>query len=577
MEKRKDIDMLRFYGGDIHQKNKEGEYVITNNLVNPKNKEDMLWGDRDAYRTLNALLFEGIENEKERIYKEKRKLNPVFIELIENTLEIYRGIFAVMCRKKGNQLSVSKIKRVDRKASLMAYLKGYTESFVSCTKGEYDDEFAAKNNIILLEIESLENIPYVDYQQVVTMQEYRNYDEKEVLFPPFLSLKVSEIELTTKDNHIKDMYGKPPVGKYQLKMEEFPDYRNAITSSREELLNKILDEKDKAVLCLEHMNNNMWKEDYHECNSKIIKVTFGASRTLSSGVTETPLKLNSSLCFEFDSTEDYAFIYHLWVIAKRFIQYLCYRKNVFFSKVELSTSYKGYKHIKSGELYVLEDLEEHNSEEEVLKKGCYIRQSYITGAVGSILQSIAEDSIYLRHLPQNYEEGHHIDAARFVMITAAFEWEFRRIFPEGIKKKEKKIKAEETVVQLLTPLIENNTGEIKSILKYLKKCVGNDPLSSKLTFVGMELGNIIDIFGKHLYALNGKKLKYSEMGERLAAQRNNFAHGNLDKDFDELALLDLIYLELILYAMQLKFYGVEDVKIKKAINDLFHKNIRIDE
>ena len=89
MEKRKDIDMLRFYGGDIHQKNKEGEYVITNNLVNPKNKEDMLWGDKDAYRTLNALLFEGIENEKERIYKEKRKLNPVFIELIENTLDIF--------------------------------------------------------------------------------------------------------------------------------------------------------------------------------------------------------------------------------------------------------------------------------------------------------------------------------------------------------------------------------------------------------------------------------------------------------------------------------------------------------
>ena len=67
------------------------------------------------------MLFEGIENEKERIYKEKRKLNPVFIELIENTLDIYRGIFAVMCRKKENQLSVSKVKRVDRKASLMAY------------------------------------------------------------------------------------------------------------------------------------------------------------------------------------------------------------------------------------------------------------------------------------------------------------------------------------------------------------------------------------------------------------------------------------------------------------------------
>ena len=49
MEKRKDIDMLRFYGGDIHQKNKEGEYVITNNLVNPKNKEDVL-----SYRKLST-------------------------------------------------------------------------------------------------------------------------------------------------------------------------------------------------------------------------------------------------------------------------------------------------------------------------------------------------------------------------------------------------------------------------------------------------------------------------------------------------------------------------------------------
>lgn len=28
MEKRKDIDMLRFYGGDIHQKNKEGMPLV---------------------------------------------------------------------------------------------------------------------------------------------------------------------------------------------------------------------------------------------------------------------------------------------------------------------------------------------------------------------------------------------------------------------------------------------------------------------------------------------------------------------------------------------------------------------
>jgi len=32
----------------------------------------------------------------------------------------------------------------------------------------------------------------------------------------------------------------------------------------------------------------------------------------------------------------------------------------------------------------------------------------------------------------------------------------------------------------------------------------------------------------------------------------------------------LIYLEHVVYAMQLKHYGVQDVEIQKSINELFH-------
>ena len=70
-------------------------------------------------------------------------------------------------------------------------------------------------------------------------------------------------------------------------------------------------------------------------------------------------------------------------------------------------------------------------------------------------------------------------------------------------------------------------------------------------------------------SMNKETLKYSEMGLRLSQQRNNFAHGNLDKDFIGLSLLDLIYLEYIVYAMQLKEYGVDNKSIQRAINDLF--------
>ena len=163
------------------------------------------------------------------------------------------------------------------------------------------------------------------------------------------------------------------------------------------------------------------------------------------------------------------------------------------------------------------------------------------------------------------------------MITAAFEWEFRRIFPEGVKKKANKIEAEKQASQILQGLIDESSGELRSIYKYLQKNIGSSPLSGKITFVGKNIANVIDLFGKHLYDLNGEELNYSSMGERLSLQRNNFAHGNLDKEFVGLSLLDLVFLEIILYAMQLKYYGLEEIKIKKAINELFNKNFIIDE
>lgn len=39
------------------------------------------------------------------------------------------------------------------------------------------------------------------------------------------------------------------------------------------------------------------------------------------------------------------------------------------------------------------------------------------------------------------------------------------------------------------------------------------------------------------------------------------------------SLLDLMFLEYIIYAMQLKHYGVSNRRIQMAINDLFHRNI----
>lgn len=65
------------------------------------------------------------------------------------------------------------------------------------------------------------------------------------------------------------------------------------------------------------------------------------------------------------------------------------------------------------------------------------------------------------------------------------------------------------------------------------------------------------------------------MGKRISDRRNNFAYGNIDKEFIGLSLPDLIYLEFIIYIMKLKYYEVEDEKIKLSVNDLVAINLSI--
>ena len=308
-------------------------------------------------------------------------------------------------------------------------------------------------------------------------------------------------------------------------------------------------------------------------DDKEIKVYFGISRFVSNRIHEAPLRLDSFLTFEFEAIEDYQFIYRLWWIAREFVRFLCYRKNVFIPKVELAAPFEGGKHETFATMYLLG--QDGETEPDALKKGCYIKQVHISGHEGEILTDIADDNLYLRHLPETYQSGQHINAARFVMITSAFEWEFRRLYPGGVKKSVATIEAEKAVSESIQKLIDETSGKQKKKYKFLKRLVKSDPLQSEIIQMGEDFSGIIGTFGVHLYKLNEQELKYAEMGQRLAVQRNHFAHGDLDKDFIGLSLLDLIYLQYVVYAMQLKYYGVRDVEIRKAINELFHLSFAI--
>ena len=303
---------------------------------------------------------------------------------------------------------------------------------------------------------------------------------------------------------------------------------------------------------------------------KEVQVYFGITRTTSLSIENPPLALSSSMIFHFEETQDYSFIRELYRIAKEFIQFLCNRRNVSFTDIRLSNN-QG----KIGEFNMIEENIE--IEMKPLKDGRYIQQKYIAGYEGKILDDIAENNLYLRHLGKSFSDSRIIDAASFVLRTAAFEWEFSRLFSDDEWKSEQRKILEEEASKELERLIKNSTGKLKKIYKDLKKSVVSYlSLSQKISQIFEEYGaNMLDVFGRYMYKLNNISYNHSEIAERIGKQRNNFAHGNLDKEFINESLLDVVFLEEIVLAMQLQYFGIDEIKTKKIINEVFRHNLTV--
>ena len=104
--------------------------------------------------------------------------------------------------------------------------------------------------------------------------------------------------------------------------------------------------------------------------------------------------------------------------------------------------------------------------------------------------------------------------------------------------------------------------------------IGKDNLESKLIFTNKELKEVSEIFLKYLCKLNDIKSE-NEIFTNLQKLRNDFAHGNMEIDIDSDGFVGIIYLERLIYIMQLKRFGLDDNNIKKAVNNLFGGNLAL--
>ena len=170
-----------------------------------------------------------------------------------------------MCKMRNYSNSLELIaRRVERRSALKQYEQGRTPSFISASRKAYENEFADKNDIILLEIHLNDKVPFLELESVLG-EEYRYSEEKEILLPPFVNVSVSKIGLSNDEIvHIRDMYNNPPSGKYQIYVKNLPDYvKSSLTSySTEYVSEKILKDKEIAINAIEAMNRGDWERDF---------------------------------------------------------------------------------------------------------------------------------------------------------------------------------------------------------------------------------------------------------------------------------------------------------------------------
>ena len=194
---------------------------------------------------------------------------------------------------------------------------------------------------------------------------------------------------------------------------------NSIYSTRQAIETKRYSDGVFEIKTLKIDTSNEEKQ-FFNVDGKDVEVYFDIIQKTTQEVIKPPLSLQSCMCFRFDPTCDIDFIYKLHQIARCFMEYVCYRKDIFFQKIQIYTEATDNTKMtfQNGEFFVVGD--KAPIDEQSIKDGRCIKHYYIAEAETSILTAIAENTLYMRHLPESREAGQHINAARFVMLSPVF-------------------------------------------------------------------------------------------------------------------------------------------------------------
>ncbi|MFJ7308817.1 hypothetical protein [Peribacillus frigoritolerans] len=359
----------------------------------------------------------------------------------------------------------------------------------------------------------------------------------------------------------------------QINADEFNWFHN-VGNSYSFKMNTITGESEVKLEPFEKTE----KEFYFDFEDQVVKGTFNIARTFSR-ISTLPIRVKTDMSLNFQETNEVSKAEQFVLITKKLLNFISYRKNTTINKITLKKKdiVSGY-YKKIGMLFI-NDINCRYTDTEKIVQEQLITLPLLEDKLGKLFEKIIQNSIYLSHIPEDSREWHTITPSRFIMITAGFEWQFRSTYNEqNTENEEKYNEQEKDILNFLDKKIEQYTGKNKKYFKSIKKLIlrSNMTLSDKIYWTLNQFKDVLEIFIKSTYNLNNiQDVNYSDISERIQTQRNNIAHGNIDKELNPVVILDLIVLEWLYYAMVLNDIGVSRENIKHSINKLFKRGFAL--
>lgn len=264
-----------------------------------------------------------------------------------------------------------------------------------------------------------------------------------------------------------------------------------------------------------------------------------------------PIEFKNYMYLESNDIKNIEDYYDIYLKIKNLLSFIYHRRNIRFDTIKIQ-AFNGTNYFEIGEFVVFDN----KTEVEEIDKKKAIKYEQISPVLTRLVKEIFNNDLHLDHIPSSLASNRSVTAGSFVILLAAFQYEFDRFYSVEHSQSSTKIKNE--MFNELSKLMENSNNKKKKKYQVIIDHLDDDILEAKILHIFKKYPNTMERLGKKIYTRNNFNYDKNEIATRLAKQRNNFAHGNIKNKFELISLVDFLFLEKIVYFIQLVNLGLDE-------------------